>query len=141
MPRKDETIYKRKDGRWEGRYIKSKTSTGKAVYGYVYAKTYREVKAKLQDGTVSVLQKTKLTPTTNCVSFLTMATEWLDSITPQVKISTVNKYRNLLQSYILPAYGELALNSITYDFIYSNHGIRCLQGHMNHLYVHAEFEI
>ena len=47
MPRKGENIYKRKDGRWEGRYIKSRTSTGKAIYGYVYAKTYREVKEKL----------------------------------------------------------------------------------------------
>jgi integrase len=132
MPRKGENIYKRKDGRWEGRYIKSKTSTGKAVYGYVYAKTYREVKAKLQNETVSVLQKTKLTPTTNCVSFLTMATEWLDSITPQVKISTVNKYRNLLQSYILPAYGELALNSITYDFIEKQCQELLLHGGSNH---------
>ena len=47
MPRKGENIYKRKDGRWEGRYIKSRTPAGKANYGYVYAKTYREVKSKL----------------------------------------------------------------------------------------------
>ena len=44
MARKGENIYKRKDGRWEGRYIKSRSSTGKANYGYVYAKSYREVK-------------------------------------------------------------------------------------------------
>lgn len=43
MARKGENIYKRKDGRWEGRYIKSRSSTGKANYGYVYAKSYREV--------------------------------------------------------------------------------------------------
>lgn len=36
MPRKGENIYKRKDGRWEGRYIKSRTPAGKANYGYVY---------------------------------------------------------------------------------------------------------
>ncbi len=47
MPRKGENIYKRKDGRWEGRYIKSRNTQGKAKYGYVYAKTYREVKKKL----------------------------------------------------------------------------------------------
>ena len=47
MPRKGENIYKRKDGRWEGRYLKSRTPEGKAKYGYVYAKTYREVKNKL----------------------------------------------------------------------------------------------
>lgn len=31
MPRKGENIYKRKDGRWEGRYIKSRTPAGKAI--------------------------------------------------------------------------------------------------------------
>ena len=49
MPRKGENIYKRKDGRWEGRYIRSRSPAGKAQYGYVYAKTYREVKNKLRN--------------------------------------------------------------------------------------------
>lgn len=39
MPRKGENIYKRKDGRWEGRYIKSRSDNGKAIYGYVYCKS------------------------------------------------------------------------------------------------------
>lgn len=38
MSRKGENIYKRKDGRWEGRYVKSKSPSGKTQYGYVYAK-------------------------------------------------------------------------------------------------------
>lgn len=117
MPRKGENIYKRKDGRWEGRYIKSKSSTGKTVYGYVYAKTYRDAKVKLQNAAVSVLQPTKPMTDTSRDSFLTMALEWLDSITPQVKVSTANKYRNLLYTYILPVYGELTLDCITHDFI------------------------
>lgn len=44
MARRGENIYKRKDGRWEGRYIKSRTCSEKIIYGYVYAKTYRETK-------------------------------------------------------------------------------------------------
>lgn len=46
MPRRGENIYKRKDGRWEGRYIKGH-SCGKTQYGYVYARTYAETKQKL----------------------------------------------------------------------------------------------
>ncbi len=46
MSKKGENIYKRKDGRWEGRYIKSRTESGKIIYGYVYARTYRETKEK-----------------------------------------------------------------------------------------------
>ena len=48
MPRKGENIYKRKDGRWEGRYIKERKN-GKARYGVVYARNYRDVKKKLDD--------------------------------------------------------------------------------------------
>ena len=47
MARRGENIYKRKDGRWEGRYIKSRNSEGRAIYGYVYSKTYADVKEKL----------------------------------------------------------------------------------------------
>ena len=47
MSRKGENIYKRKDGRWEGRYIQSRDFSGKAKYGYVYARTYRESKNRL----------------------------------------------------------------------------------------------
>ena len=36
MSKKGENIYKRKDGRWEGRYIRLYNENGKAKYGYVY---------------------------------------------------------------------------------------------------------
>ena len=48
MSRRGENIYKRKDGRWEGRYIKGRSPDGKAQYGYVYARSYQEVRARLQ---------------------------------------------------------------------------------------------
>lgn len=41
MARRGENIRKRKDGRWEGRYIKSREANGKAIYGSVYGKTWR----------------------------------------------------------------------------------------------------
>ena len=43
MPRTGNNIYRRKDGRWEGRYRYKGTSKYKSVYG----KTYTEVKEKL----------------------------------------------------------------------------------------------
>lgn len=44
---KGENIFKRKDGRWEARYIKSRDITGKIQYGFCYGKTYREAKEKV----------------------------------------------------------------------------------------------
>ena len=52
MARKGENIYKRKDGRWEGRYAKSRTPEGKIRYGYIYAATHKEAKEKLARATV-----------------------------------------------------------------------------------------
>ena len=49
MSRKGEKIYRRKDGRWEGRFMKGYHADGKAKYGYVYGRTYSEVKQKRMD--------------------------------------------------------------------------------------------
>lgn len=50
MPRRGENIRRRKDGRWEGRYIKGYDSVkGKAKYASLYGKTYSEVKNKLNE--------------------------------------------------------------------------------------------
>ena len=47
MARKGENIYLRKDGRWEGRYMKGRRPDGKPRFGSVYGRQYGEVKKKL----------------------------------------------------------------------------------------------
>ena len=114
MPKKGENIYKRKDGRWEGRYIKSRTYTGKIIYGYVYAKTYREAKIKLKEKSLpcssQVIKK-------DVNLFSELAAEWFESIKLHTKLSTQNKYYNLLKNYILPEYGSKTFDTITHEFI------------------------
>ena len=118
MPRKGENIYKRKDGRWEGRYIKGRASDGKAVYGYVYARTYREVKGKILDKRLSMSQPDGKDDGDECgILFGDIAAEWFQMIKPQVKESTQNKYQNLLESYILTAFGETSLCHMTHPFM------------------------
>lgn len=117
MPRKGENIYKRKDGRWEGRYIKSRTPAGKANYGYVYAKTYREVKSKLVNQISFASNSTTANQKVPTVCFECIAMEWFQTIHPQIKESSSNKYWNLLNSYVLPAFGLKPLCDITHDFI------------------------
>ena len=56
MARKGENIFYRKDGRWEARYVKERDYSGKNIYGYVYGKTYQEVKNKRTEGTVKVIE-------------------------------------------------------------------------------------
>lgn len=115
MSRKGENIYKRKDGRWEGRYIKSRTIDGKAIYGYVYARSYSEVREKRKQAAAASTPDTFTTPfNTLCPQpFEKLACDWLHSIQPQVKESSYIKYRNLLQSYILPEFTGVSLNEMT----------------------------
>lgn len=121
MSRKGENIYKRQDGRWEGRYIRERDSDGKARYGYVYARSYREVKAKLQEKAaetqVPVASSTEEVVT--IPSFQRIAEEWLQSLGPALKESSGNKYHNILTSYITPVLGGLPVNEITREIIES----------------------
>ena len=47
MARRGENIFRRKDGRWEARYIHH-YENGRAKYRYIYGTSYVEVKAKKQ---------------------------------------------------------------------------------------------
>lgn len=130
MPRKGENIYKRKDGRWEGRYIKSRSPNGKALYGYVYSKSYRNVKAKLAQAICSNNHtKQDNSPSYGVKPFVNYATAWISIRRTQVKESTANKYQNLLNSYILPIIGTTPLNQMTHDYIESYcHDLLCTGG-------------
>ena len=110
MARRGENIYKRKDGRWEGRYIKGKDSEGKATYGYVYSKTYNEVKEKLSKAKNEckiffLLEKSKST-------LSEFALQWLESVRNNCKPSTYVKYRNTITKHILPELGNYQLHQI-----------------------------
>lgn len=114
MPRKGENIYKRKDGRWEGRYIKARSKTGKAVYGYVYAPTYKEAKRKRSQAIINIEanQTTicKVPETTMPTCFIRkLANDWMNSIQSQIKKSSYVKYYNILHP--CPQHNAAAANS------------------------------
>lgn len=96
MSRRGENICKRKDRRWEGRYIKEYIDS-KAKYVSVYAQSYLEVKNKL------VLAKSTFETENNvdCESFGFYAEKWLSEMKPQIKHSTYVKYNNFLYKYKL----------------------------------------
>ena len=118
MPRKGENIYKRKDGRWEGRYVK-KRSGKKTIYGYVYAKSYSEVKKRLnQKRAENVLEEDKPSRTLQKTApFSTVSNLWLMSMKSSVKESTWIKYRNTLNCQIIPKIGVQNINTIDYETV------------------------
>lgn len=108
MPRRGENIYKRKDGRWEARYVKEITADGKKKYGSVYASNYKEVKAKQQ---LCILQ-----PTENHnpirITVTELIAEWLSSMKNQVKPCTYQKYECVCRNHIISDLGTIAVRYI-----------------------------
>lgn len=97
MPRRGENIYKRKDGRWEGRYIRGRTPAGKAEYGYVYAKSYaacREKRRRMED---ALPQKPMLTGE---MSVCQAAEFFLSERRGALKASTIGRYEYMIRHYM-----------------------------------------
>ncbi len=117
MPRKGENIYKRKDGRWEGRYIKYRNSNGKVHYGYVYAKCYRDVKNKLreQKNSTEIFHKSSICNNSKEIVLEDIINDWMLYVQPRIKESSFVKYQNLLNTYIVPELGKVTIDLITAD--------------------------
>lgn len=112
MARKGENIYKRKDGRWEARFIKSHQS-GKAVYGSVYGKTYSEAKKNRSEAMTNLKKSAKIAAASSQPDFRRISTMWLDSLRSTRKPSTIVKYSNQLEKHILPVFGNNDLSEIS----------------------------
>lgn len=113
MARKGDNIYKRKDGRWEGRYQKSTEPDGSTKYGYIYGKNYSEVKQKLIVAKGEILLSSLPTRVSEYTcSFGVVAGEWLEHCHITLKHSSYIKYTNLLRSYILPDLDAISMSDI-----------------------------
>lgn len=114
MARKGENIYKRKDGRWEARFIKYHQS-GKAVYGSVYGKSYSEAKRRRSDAVANLKKIQKTIVSSVQPDLRQVSSMWLDSIRLTRKASTIVKYSNQLEKHIFPVFGDLQMSEITND--------------------------
>ncbi|MPL94259.1 Tyrosine recombinase XerC [bioreactor metagenome] len=104
MPRKGANIYKRKDGRWEGRLLKAEGN-----YQYLYAKSYKEVRQKMRDALEQKLSKSKNTKYAQ-KNAAGLFEAWLESgISARLKPSTYESYYHCLHCYVIPHF-KLAEN-------------------------------
>ncbi len=108
MPKKGNNIYLRKDGCLEGQYLREKTNDSIRC-GYTFGKTFEDVESRISENTTCALKFSA----TSGASFENLSIEWLITQKPQLKISSVAKYTNILTSYLIPRYGIMPLASIT----------------------------
>lgn len=111
MPRHGENIRKRKDNRWEGRYIKYYAQDGKAKYGSVYGKTYYEVKQKLNEAKMYI-HMDALSLKDNEKTFREVLFIWLDRNKINLKEQTYNKYLYLIQVHLVPWFYNMKMHQI-----------------------------
>lgn len=113
MARTGENIYKRKDGRWEARYIISYDEEGKAKYKYLYARNYSEVKAKLLKAQNGVMIVRDIEKHSNNEIYEFWLREWLKSKKINIKESTYIRYRNIIENHIKPELGKYPISKIS----------------------------
>ena len=112
MGRRGENIYKRKYGRYEGRYIKYYDVSGKAVYGYVYSKSYIDVKEQLAKCKTG---KQDLQPNSNIV-----LSDWLEiwlKSQGALKPTTRIIYQSYIDTHINTNLGSIPLRKLNTDIL------------------------
>ena len=109
MARRGENIRKRKDGRWEGRYIKGRKPDRTAIWGYIYGRSYAIVKKEL---TIRKNEAQAFALSAGNPTFRELSQNWEGSIFLGVKPSTAAHYHYTLQHYILPVIGSLRTKAL-----------------------------
>lgn len=114
MPRHGENIFKRKDNRWEGRYISHYDNCGKAVYKSVYGKTYTAAKQKLE---LAKKQNGLVITDQNIRTFRDLLYYWLEFNNAKNKKTTQEKYEYMIQKHIIPSLGGVVIHKINASLI------------------------
>ncbi len=114
MAKKGLNIYKRKDGRWEGRYKNGCTPEGKTKYSSIYGKSYSAVKEQLELKRAEVRSGNIC----NCRSTVGEIIDmWLADVKNRVKESTYANYNMKIKKHILPCFARLKYDKLTADIL------------------------
>lgn len=110
MPKRSDNIYKRKDGRWEGRYKVGSYEDGRTKYRSVYGITYTETKDKLKSIRENAfpINKTKKEK-----RFCEVLELWLANNRIGLKGSTEHKYRYMIDKHIIPDLGDKKVSHLS----------------------------
>lgn len=116
MPRRGINIYKRKDGRWEGRIKKENTdhTPGNISRKYisVYGRTYTEVKNKMEQ-----IKSSKPTEAPSYCTLEEVMEIWLKERSGRWKQTTYATYHQMVNKYIIPQIGSARIDCVDQGFI------------------------
>ena len=110
MAKRGSNIYKRKDGRFEGRVHVGYKKDGSKKYKSVYSRTLSDLKDKMAQ-LYSV--KSEKAVSTLKLTVYEAAEEWLNATRLRVKESSYANYENILNKHILPVLGREYISALT----------------------------
>lgn len=126
MARHGENIYKRKDGRYEGRYVIGKTPAGKTRFGYVYSYQYAAVKMLLTQKKAELLERAVHCGTARQGSFAEWMKYWMENeLMGSVKASSYQTYLYQANRHLIPHLGDMELTELNPKAMLSF--VNCLQ--------------
>ena len=94
---KGENIFKRKDGRWEARYVKGHELSGKIKYGFCYGKTYKEAKEKVTKCKAALVSGQPLPKSNSKHRFTFYCDEWFSQERLALNAGITPAYLGLLE--------------------------------------------
>jgi len=112
MARRGENIYLRKDGRWEGRYIKGRKPDGKPRFGSIYGHSYGDVKKRLMPLKAAYCDKgleARCTKPFRDYLLMNLA----EKRASRIKASSYDSYFRIVHNHILPALGGYPMHRLT----------------------------
>lgn len=139
MSRRGENIYKRKDGRWEGRYIKGRKNDGTILYGYIYRNSYKLVKEQLTIMKAYHYQEYHNKDFKYDGTLEQWSKQWLENIKDKVKMSTFVSYSNKLAIHIYPILGNTLLKKLKSEQI--EHWMKSLSASLAPSSVRVVFQV
>ena len=129
MPRRGDNIRKRKDGRWEARYVREDSAEDARKYGSVYGRTYQEAKEK-RDLIISKGQDQK--SSNNTILFRDILVAWQATNRIRLKEASISRYQNLIDAHILPELGNKRMSQITVPLLNRYLSAKLESGRLDH---------
>ena len=128
MARRGSNIYKRKDGRFEGRVPVGYQDNGEIKYKSVYARTLSEVKEKMSE-VHSIRQNQPVSAIK--LTVYEVAEQWLSSAKLRVKESSYANYLNIVKKHILPILGGDMMMNLTTGKLNDFINFKLVSGRLN----------
>lgn len=117
MPRRGANIYKRRDGRWEGRIKKESSGMERQRYISVYGKTYGEVKNRMDNIRCSREAENGENNRREKYTLEEAVNTWMEEKRPYWKLTTYTACRCMADKYVFPRAGSILIHCIDEEFM------------------------